>query len=223
MSGRRRLPDYLFSSSHDDVIANLARLMRLAEAEDWRQGLVWYKEARLFAKALGGAAGYTGEGALTVSAHVVACLSASMGWDNNQVAAVKVVDAFNAGVRAGDYRNPMFPFVARNTLFVDKALRVLADGPTSNALKGEKVEAFADNIINPLTSAAVTVDRHAAAACYRRSLTDDEMSLAVGAGRYGLLADAYKVVAAAFGVRPLEAQAIIWVVWRHRKAAGLEV
>jgi len=86
------------------------------------------------------------------------------------------------------------------------------------------VRAFFACILDPSDPWAVCIDRHAAAVAYGRTLSDREMKNAVavtkGADRYQALADAYRAVAAARGMLPMDVQAVTWVTWRRLKGGA---
>jgi len=202
-----RAPLYLDNLTPADVIENVAAILDTADASEWRAGVSWYRTARRIAGVIGRSAGYRGPAAYVVGAGVIAALSPSLDWDRNVAAARGVVATRD---RSGDAR---FQSAAN----VAKAIRILDGESPLDVLGGSKVRAFYRCILDPSDTAPVCIDRHAAAVAYGRSLTDADMSRAVGGPRFELLADAYRAVGAARGLTPSAVQAITWVTWRNLK------
>jgi len=209
----RKTETILYGNTHADLVANIAAILELATADDFQDGVTWYRRARRTGGVLGRLAGYRGRRAHVVGAGVLAALSPSCEWDNNVACAFSVLD--NGGRVTGT------PSALQSQLFVDRALAILAGVLPLDVLGGEKVRNFYACIIDPTNPTAVCVDRHAAAVAYGYTLTDKQMQNVVAVNksgsRYDAIADAYRAVAAARGLLPLEVQAITWVTWRRLK------
>lgn len=78
-------------------------------------------------------------------------------------------------------------------------------------INGEKIPSFFDNLFDPFTSTAVTIDRHAAdIVTLDRKVSKRILARAHREG-YHAIADVYRAVAARMSVRPHELQARVWV------------
>lgn len=186
-------------------------LAAYARANDWDrdEGMLWYSKAH--AEAVLIAARYDIEPWQAVG--VIAALSPGAHWGRNVVEADMLIEAWKDGrdiPQVGTYGR-------RN---VHKALAVLAGGNPLDVLGGSKVRSFFANMLFPLTSDAVTVDRHAKALAYgfasrtARGASDDELSV-VRPAEYEYIAWHYRMLAKRLGLVPSQLQAICWLVWRR--------
>lgn len=96
---------------------------------------------------------------------------------------------------------------------VEKAIEV-ARGDLS-VIRGNKVEAFVDNILHPDTSDKVTIDTHMVRIIVNDLMIDDKVlaSAIRTDARYNILAEQVTKVASELGVTPSQAQAIAWIQW----------
>lgn len=140
-----------------------------------------------------------------IGAGVIAALSPRMPWHRNVLLA-RV--AFN------DVR--LFRGALGNS--ISKVNAILDGTPISDVLKASKTRSFFDNILNPLTSTAVTIDVWAMRVA---GIVDRD---APTVKQYRELSNAYTEAANIVGIRPLEMQAITWTTyrrevdyWTHRK------
>ena len=104
------------------------------------------------------------------------------------------------------------------------AVGVARGGTPDDELGGHKVRSFYNNILLGSTG-DVTIDTHAISAAVGEKVygQDPRTGAIMGGprlteygtkGAYPVLADAYRTVAAEFGLPPEQAQAIIWLQWR---------
>ena len=140
-------------------------------------------------------------------AGVIAALSPLKRWDKN----IQLADDLFSGRKVGHTTN-----------MVNKANKVasadIKDIPA--ILNGNKITDFYSNIINPTCDNRVTIDRHAIMIAMGgvHLSKEDLISLSNTNKRYTAIADAYRRAAKKLGVRPLEVQAVTWVVWRKIKS-----
>jgi hypothetical protein len=140
-------------------------------------------------------------------AGVIAALSPLKRWDKN----IQLADDLLSGRKVG-----------HTTAMVNKANKVasadIKDIPT--ILNGNKITDFYSNIINPTCKNRVTIDRHAIMIAMGgvHIGKEDLISLSNTDKKYTAIADAYRRAAKKLGVRPLEVQAVTWVVWRKVKS-----
>ena len=205
---------FLSGMSDADAISNIAAVLDLATAQDYADGISWYRRARRTAGVIGRLLGYKGAKAYRQGAGIIAALSPSCEWDRNVSVAFAVVR--NGGEWRADDDSKY-----QSRANIDKARAIMLGARPLDVLGGDKVRNFYACIIEPSNSYAVCIDRHAAAVAYGRTLSEREMSNAVAVlatvSRYEAIADAYRAVAAARGLLPMDVQAITWVTWRRLK------
>jgi len=158
-------------------------------------GESWYESALYLAETL--AFDHDIESVENV-AYAIAALSPQKDWITNQVAIIELCET-------GKTR-----FQSR--INIDKARRCLA-GQLS-ALKGPKVERFAEAIMNPLGDSVACIDRHAFSIWMGTKQTDIQIKVLQRKGAYEMVADAYSEAAKKLGVPVHIVQATTWVVWR---------
>ena len=139
-------------------------------------------------------------------AGIIAALSPLKRWDKN----IELADDLLSGRKVGHTKN-----------MVNKAHKVsqcdIADIPA--VLNGNKITDFYSNIINPTCDTRVTIDRHAIMIAMGgiHISQSDLAKLSNTDKRYSAIAEAYRRAAKKLGIRPLEVQAVTWVVWRKIK------
>ena len=133
-------------------------------------------------------------------AYAIAALSPQKDWIPNQVAIIELCET-------GSTRQ-------QSRINIDKARRCLA-GELS-ALKGPKVERFAEAIIDPLGNSTAVIDRHAFSIWMGSKQSDKQLTVLQRKGAYEIVADAYAEAARIMDVPVHIAQAVTWVVWRDR-------
>lgn len=87
---------------------------------------------------------------------------------------------------------------------------VLFDKRRSNP----KVRSFFNNIINPATSTAVTIDRHAWGILFSDSKAIKRSGLRINKGEYPWAEARYRAVAEPLGILPHQLQAATWLAWK---------
>ncbi len=168
-------------------------------------GTRWYREARTFAADLARETPYSFEQV----AHVIAALSPQVSWEKNQETTHLVIEAYSTGQRDGKVAG--YPGYTANT---DKSFRILAGD--LDALKGPKVEAFAEAIMGDLSR--VVLDVWAARAARSRAdnllvmYTNEELP---GAPERRAMEEAYRRAAGHRSIAPAVAQAVVWTVARE--------
>lgn len=180
-----------------------------ATPEDIDAGLHWYQLAHNEAELLSIRYGVTIEAA----AGVIAAISPGSAWGRNVIDAGRFIAAFvtqselpNVGVYGSDGRK--------------KAERILAGESPLDVLGGPKVRAFYADILNPLDTEAVTVDRHAKGLAYgyaskRKGFASDDKLSSVKSWENEYLAWHYRVIARRYDLIPSQLQAITWVAWKR--------
>lgn len=155
----------------------------------------------------------------------VACLSPQLRWSHNILVAEIVIRHYVSGgyipsindylskraslVELGqDQRLPSIPANVTGANKV-KALWILQG---YNALSGQKVTSFYDNLLRFGDSSRVTVDSHAISAWFG---VIAPQSVSVVPSYYKIIEADYRKCAEILGVSPLECQAVIWVVKRR--------
>ena len=173
-----------------------------ASPKDIALGTNWYPAAHAYAQGL--AIRY--HISTAQAAAIIAVLSPQLHWTKNQLAAHQLISTGDTNLALGQNR--------------DKARLILRKGvlatypPTGrSAISGPKVQSFYSNILLPLTSRSVTIDRHALA-IYDPDLTQYDLNRA---DTYDKIADAYRLTARQLNIRPLTLQAITWTTHRRLK------
>jgi len=163
-------------------------------------GLSWYEQAHEFALSLRDTCLSWHRGPVTISkaAQIISIFSPQVRWDENKANA-------KAWLLDPDAR-----FFATKSQKL-KALGILKDLyeiPTTSL----KTRAFADCIIDPWTSQAVVIDRHAIKiAC--GVLGSQEISITDK--RYRDISKAYITAAKTLGLAPHQVQAVTWVTFKR--------
>lgn len=175
--------------------ANITAALDSATRAQRREGAAWYRTARHAAAELAAKHGVT----TIEAAGVIAALSPRTSWDVN----LRYADQFLATGTAP-------------TLGMSKraAARIVAGEHPDDVLKGPKTHAFFECIAHARTD-AVCVDRHAIDVAFGQRHSDANRP-ALTPKRYAELADAYRTVASARGMRASQVQAITWCAWRAR-------
>ena len=161
-------------------------------------GANWYSTARQYAEKVAAIA----ECSLPCAVSVLSALSPRNRWERNVQDAYTVAAAFRAG---GPYNIKSGTFNSN----VEKAFKVLFTG--NPQLPGEKVQAFADNILDPY-SLRVTIDVWAVRVA---NLAPD---LNVARFDYPTYEAAYVKAAERVGILPKHLQATTWLEMRGRVA-----
>ena len=181
-----------------------SRLM-VATPEQWQQGEQWYWRAHDYAASV--AATY--EMTLHQVAAIIAALSPGCKWDKNKKDAETVCHAaYNrmdmpTGINTYGMQLRKAWAIAHTTGDAYVYERMLS------ADRNIKTRSFYWNILSPWVSGDVTVD------IWMVRMMD--YPDAPSTKQYRDIADAVREVAGVFGLRPHEAQAILWLTERERK------
>lgn len=185
------------------TVDNILSTFDRATAAEIDAGKTWYLAANALAWEIDPMRPYNGAG-------VIAALSPRLRWDKNEAYARLAYSL--KGYDISEVANYIPTLNNSRT----KALRMVNGEHVSAVLgKGLKTNAFWDNILNPYTSEAVTVDKHAfdiangVRTGYSTVITDKA---------YREVASLYREAAHIVGIAPLHMQAICWVQWRNSHA-----
>ena len=173
---------------------NIIDVYESATEEQQMAGSNWYWMARHLAEELADRHEYPVENV----AYAIAALSPVTDWITNQIAASEVCATGFTRFQSGAN--------------IHKANRCLA-GELS-ALKGPKVERFAEAIIDPVGNSTACIDRHAFSIWMGTKQTDVQQKVLQRKGAYEMVADAYAEAAQILDVPVHTVQAVTWVVWR---------
>ena len=177
----------------------------LADARHIAEGKSWYREAHAFAQEVA----TTYDVPLYKVCGVIAALSPAVWWDLNKRQAENLVQAYADG---GELEAVVVSTYGRQGA---KARSILRDGLDSydvQALLGKrafKTVAFYWNILRYPDTLAVTIDQHIiAAADFTEYFTQSARWC------YDLLSQAICELAATYGYKPFELQAILWITYK---------
>lgn len=186
-------------------VSNILAVIAEATPEEYEEGFGWYEAAHTFAQGLSDRYHLPARQA----AAIIAALSPQVSWERNLVLADTFCRTAECTGQTGANKDK-----ARR-LYEGEAPETVLRTPTSPH-SGQKVRAFFDNIADPRHSEAVTIDRHAVAIALGRTMQDSERGRVLSRrGVYENVAQEYREAAALLNLRPLQAQAIAWIVWRN--------
>lgn len=177
---------------------NLARVYARRIEIDVLSGMLWYESAREYCARMAADYGYS----VGTAAVVTAAISPQCRWERNREVADDVLARRPISAGGGGF--------LRANVRKAESLRDRQSTDTRDAFKdGPKVWNFARNLAGDCH--AVTVDTHAAQACY----DDVRVSVYLKSGPYDVFARAYRDAAAKVGLAPCDFQAVIWHVWKR--------
>lgn len=202
-------------------LSNLLSLAAQASQVERENGLQWYAQAYFECVELGKLYNLSLERIIAC----VACLSPQLRWSHNILVAEIVIRYYVAGGYIPAYNDylskraslvelgndPRLPKIPANVTGANKvkALWILQG---YDALSGQKVTSFYDNLLRFGDSSRVTVDSHAISAWFG---VIDAQSVSITPSYYQIVEADYRKCAKILGISPLECQAIIWVVKRR--------
>lgn len=194
-----------------EMARNVALCYKKASDEEKRLGHQWYSIARTHCKRLSVLYGVSEE----VAASVVAALSPNCSWTINLADSENLLDAHSRGLPVDSITVSTYN---RNKI---KAWAIVSENKPS-LLSGQKVTAFRDCILNPM-SQAVCVDGHAysIAKAVRFTITGANKAPTLTAHRFKTVQEAYRKVANRLGIAPYKVQATTWTSHR-RTINGLD-
>ena len=185
-------------------LMNLLNVLEQATPQEVIEGMVWYEQAHELACTLADQYGLS----LDVVAGVIAAISPRSRWKRNVVDAERLIAAYVVG------EDPMAVSVTTFNRNKECAIRILEAGTRHGVLSGPKVCAFADNIEDP-SGNPITVDSHSYNAWIGHQAISSGNGPRVTPKRYRECAEGYRKVADLYGIRPSQAQAIIWLAWKR--------
>lgn len=189
------------------LVKNILSFYQLATLAENNEGLIWYSDAKVYAKELASRHGLS----ISQVVGIIAAFSPQAGWLENKRYVVTFLLHPNS--------------VLRSKVTIDKARAILAlknESAIYEALsianKAYKTKAFFNNILNPDIQTNVTIDRHAIAACIQK--TDnvsalDENFAKLTQAQYEFFELAYIEAAKQVKILPQQMQAIVWTVYRR--------
>jgi hypothetical protein len=196
--------------------SEFTQVLRYAKARDREDGRAWYVIANKKIHDIADRHGLEFEKV----AGIVAVLSPSVEWDANLQDANEFIRLKGRHACRTYGRNVR---TARKILRAKSSFTVLG---IIAGLQGFKVKAFFDNLVNPLTSTSVTIDTHLIRAWHGSPfLTKAQVGAGFRGRLYSEISRDVVALAEQMQIRPLEAQAILWVTWKKiapfKKSAAL--
>lgn len=173
---------------------NVIDVYERSSAEERAAGAGWYSVAHELAIDIAGDA-VTGAG-------IIAALSPQVSWTDNIAGARALVQHDYSTL----YSHTALP------LSIERATAIRDGERPSDVLGGPKVRSFYRNIVLPLRSGAVTVDRHAISVAVGFVVGDRRIERC---GVYSIVAGAYRSAARTLDVLPHQLQAATWLTWRR--------
>ncbi len=178
---------------------NLRRVFNQANPYEYKTGKGWYIEANLYLQQI---ADHFNLPLKKVTA-ICAVLSPANPWNSN------IKDTYNLIRFKGKITSVTYP---QNILKANKILKSKQDNYLQY-VSGPKVSSFFDNLYYTIKSDCVTIDTH----IFRCALNDSNLNI------NGSLPITYikeidrviRAIAIEHDLRPLQAQAIIWTVWKR--------
>ena len=186
------------------TLTNLLCVFEQATPQEVIEGMAWYDAAHELARRLCERYGVS----LDVASGVIAALSPRSRWERNITDAERLIAAYVVD------EDPMTVPVTTFHRNKECAIRILEAGTRHGVLSGPKVCAFADNVENP-TCDTVTVDSHVWNAWVGHREIRGGSGPKITPKRYRECAAGYQKVAALYGIRPSQAQSIIWLAWKR--------
>ena len=160
----------------------------------------WYKKANELAVHLS----LNNQLTIAQCAGIIASLSPQKSWEANQLLAFDFIEHDYRGGHCG--------------AFIDKAVRITETTDIqeiAEILNGKKITNFYWNILNPIGSEYVTIDRHALGIALNGSNRKSMPKLAMTGNQYEFIKDCYKWTADGLDILPCELQATTWVTYRE--------
>jgi len=181
------------------MITKLLNYIEEIDPKDLDSTTRWYREAKKYCRELSNQTGLP----ITNTVAIVSALSPSVAWDINMRDAANFIKS-NGSATVSTYgqQKRKASKLLNTTLTKKEMLEVLG---------GDKTKSFFLNILHPMTSGPVTLDRHALKAVGINPEGYIKVRDRKGAKK------AYREAAELVGLRPHELQA---VVWEHVRKEG---
>lgn len=189
---------------------NLNSLLQDATPSEIQHGLDWYREARIYAYQLSKVYNVP----FSKVCGVIAALSPRNKWERNKLDAARVISAV-----VSKRRN--MPRCGTYKMMRTKAIDILkSDSASSDSilkiLNGPKISAFYLNIFDGENN-RVTVDTWIHLASKLEYLVEEARPVLKRA-EYVEIETALKELSAEYGIKPYQAQAIVWLVFKRKSA-----
>ena len=178
---------------------NILTVFNQATADEIQQGKHWYADAHKQGIRLSKTYGIS----VYAACGIIAAVSPRLRWERNVEVAERIIQGRELdGLGVRWYAN------------VRKAKLILAGNMPANILRGNKVRAFYDNLVQPERSLCVCIDGHVWAIAHGKRISLEDVP-PIGRRAYNRLSVSYATVAKQLGLRPSQLQAVVWVVWRQ--------
>lgn len=185
-------------------VDNVLGVFNNSTAENLRTGLSWYLDAHNFCKIID-------PENVARAAGITAALSPLNGWENNKNKAAQLYRQGGIVCVTEDGGNGIG--LGNN---VSKAQAIYFGAAPLDVLKGDKVRAFYESILDPYSHKTLPViDRHAFDIAVGKKTDDKARTILSRKGIYQKFADAYSEAAKIAGIGSAQMQAVTWVAWRE--------
>lgn len=188
-------------------VANILAVYSMATADDIREGLAWYQTAHNWCKVQ---AGSNRPHLIARNAGIVAALSPMNAWGNNKRKAALLIS--KRGKVKAVKGEPNGIGLSGN---VAKAVKIYNGAEPLDVLKGNKVRAFYETILNPQGDVIPVIDRHAFDIAVGERTSDKRRGILDRKGVYEQFANAYREAAKVAGIGSAQMQAVTWIAWRN--------
>jgi len=186
--------------------SNIIAHFNQATPAEYAAGVRWYPDAHAYAADLAQQHGQT----IATVCGIIAALSPSNKWPRNKADAAAILQ-----------QGPAASVATYNTNKA-KALAIAHGAAPLDILRGRKVRAFYQNILNPACNQTITIDRHAARIAYRLKATLQTADIAKKAlqrvGTYDRLTVCYQKALTQLSHHELslcQLQAVTWLVYKR--------
>lgn len=186
---------------------NIAKVLAAATDTERNYGAIWYSEANAYARELSLEYGV----GLAAACAVIAVLSPGTDWNQNKRDAKQMLAEVTQGLPPSWGYTTYGPNVVKARTIAEMEL---AEDDWSEYVRGPKVTAFWNNMLEPMRAGGVTVDFHAYSVAYGWRYTTANVPK-FSRKTYDKIATAYCVVASETGMLPQNTQALAWIVWKR--------
>lgn len=186
---------------------NIQRVLAAATETERNYGALWYSEANRYARELSLEFGV----GLAAACAVIAVLSPGTDWNQNKRDAKQMLAEVTEGKAPSWGYTTYGPNVVKARTIAEMEL---AEDDWSEYVRGPKVTAFWNNMLEPDRAGGVTVDFHAYSVAHGWRFTTANVPK-FSRKTYERIATAYRAVAQENGVLPQVLQASVWVTWKR--------
>lgn len=189
------------------LVSNILSVYNNATADDLREGLAWYLTAHNWCRVQ---AGSHRPHLIARNAGIVAALSPMNAWGNNKRKAEELIS--RRGRITVERGKPNGIGIGAN---VEKAIAIYNGADPLDILRGDKVRAFYQTILDPLADIDPVIDRHAFDIAVGERTDDKRRGVLSRKGVYSEFAAAYRDAARVAGIGAAQMQAVTWIAWRN--------